>query len=118
MEEWRGISGFERHAISSLGRVKSLNYKNTGEEHILYTKKRRYEQVLLKKDGERSFFEVHRLVALAFPEICGEQFPGAEVHHLDGNKLNNAAENLRWVDRSNHRAEHNHTRIRKPKYYA
>ena len=37
---------------------------------------------------------IHRLVAQAFPEICGEWFEGCEVHHKDGNSLNNEATNL------------------------
>lgn len=36
----------------------------------------------------------HLEVAKAFPEICGEWFEGCEVHHKDGNSLNNEASNL------------------------
>lgn len=39
---------------------------------------------------------VHRLVARAFPEICGEWFEGAQVNHKDENPANNAAWNLEW----------------------
>jgi hypothetical protein len=41
--------------------------------------------------------KVHRLVCQAFH---GPQPAGHEVGHTDGNKLNNAAANLRWVTRS------------------
>lgn len=42
-------------------------------------------------------FKVHQLVALAFPDICGDWFEGAVVNHKDENKGNNRADNLEWV---------------------
>ena len=36
MEEWRDIKGYEgRYQVSSLGRVKSLNYNHTKKEKVL-----------------------------------------------------------------------------------
>lgn len=46
---------------------------------------------------------VHRIVALAFPEICGEYEEGLEVDHLNTIRDDNRAENLRWVTRSQNR---------------
>lgn len=41
---------------------------------------------------------LHRLVARVF---IGEPYePGLVVDHIDGNKYNNAAENLRWITQS------------------
>lgn len=45
----------------------------------------------------------YRLIAKAFPEICGEWFDGCEVDHLDTNRENNSAFNLRvCTSKENH----------------
>jgi hypothetical protein len=43
---------------------------------------------------KRTKYRVHRLVGEAF--VPGF-FEGAHIDHLDGNKLNNRADNLEWV---------------------
>lgn len=53
-----------------------------------------YLCVLLQLEtGERKAIRVHRAVCEA---IHGRKPSGQEVRHLDGDKRNNAAENLRW----------------------
>jgi hypothetical protein len=53
-----------------------------------------YVQVKLFKNGERKYFNVHRLVAKCFiPNTENKK----EVNHKDGNKQNNHASNLEWV---------------------
>lgn len=54
--------------------------------------------------GEK--FYAYRLVARAFPEICGEWFDGCEVHHLDENSSNDRADNLRVVSIEEHHNLH------------
>lgn len=56
--------------------------------------------VCLCKDGKVSRVKISHLVAKAFPEICGEWFDGCEVDHVDTNRLNNNAYNLRVTDRT------------------
>lgn len=101
-EVWKDIQGYEGlYTVSNYGRVKSLNYRRTGNEMILKDrgagKCSAYRCVVLTKERVRTSLFVHSLVAFAFPEICGEWFPGAVVNHKDCNPSNNNANNLEWV---------------------
>lgn len=104
-EIWKDIENYEgRYQVSNLGNVKSLKRKvlyghswRIVEEY--YLKQRtmgtcKYLSVALTTNWKGKRFLIHRLVAKAFPEICGEWFEGCEVNHKDENKMNNAAENL------------------------
>ena len=65
---------------------------------------------------------VHRLVALAFPEICGRPDGSkTQVNHINEVKTDNRAENLEWISASGnvkwsfdlHRAEREERRLEK-----
>ena len=114
-EIWRPVVGYDGYAVSSLGRVKSLERtvvrkngkKNYVRERMLKPANNGNDYLLvnLSKNGVEKVYGVHVLVALAFPEICGEPFEGAEVNHIDENSLNNVPENLNWLshpDNCNH----------------
>ena len=36
MEVWKNVPNYERYQVSNLGNVKSLNYKGTGNEKVLF----------------------------------------------------------------------------------
>ena len=59
-----------------------------------------YCKVGLCSGGKQKLISVHRLVAFAFPEICGEYFEGSEIDHISTIKTDNRPENLRWVSHS------------------
>lgn len=96
-EIWKDIKGYEgMYQISSQGRVKSLNYKNTGKEHILlqwYNKG--YNRIGLMKNGILKMYLVHRLVAEAFIPNPNN-YPC--INHKSEIKTQNNLENLEFCD--------------------
>lgn len=98
IEWWRYINGFVGlYMVSTLGRVKSFDYNHTGKEYITYGsfhKANGYMRMYLYKNGKRFEKRIHRLVARAFPEICGKWFKGCHVNHKNEIKTDNRAENL------------------------
>lgn len=96
MEIWKDVVGYEcKYMVSNMGRVKSLNYNNTGKEKILKPFKNRkgYLQVILCKNNKIKKFLVHRLVAASF-------IPNTEnkpcIDHINTIKDDNRACNLKW----------------------
>lgn len=80
------------YQVSNFGRVKSLKY---GKEKILKAIKNKngYLHITLCKSNKAKQFLIHRLVAHMF---CSGFFNKAEVDHIDTNRQNNNADNLRW----------------------
>lgn len=102
-EEWRDIADCEgNYMVSDLGRVKSVDrFVFNGGGFILggilalRKDDNGYLQVGLNQNGKLQKASVHRLVAEAFiPNPDGKP----NVGHIDGNKQNNAVENLEWID--------------------
>lgn len=94
-EIWKRIIGYKGYEVSNMGRVRSSFGR--GDEYRMLKQgygDGRYCQVVLMKDGVPMTKRVHRLV--------GETFlPNPEnkpqIDHIDGNYLNNNADNLRWA---------------------
>lgn len=96
-EEWKPIAGYEGlYEVSNYGRIASLNYLKKGKRVILkLSAKTRYIKVTLRDaNGKWKTHWVHRLVGFAFlpPPKKGEY-----IDHINGNKQDNRAENLRWA---------------------
>jgi len=84
MEMWKPINSLPGYSISNKGRVKK---DSTGQIMVL-SKNNGYCRITISK-------HIHRLVAEAFIDK-----PDSEkcwVDHIDGNRSNNDASNLRWV---------------------
>ena len=60
----------ELYKVSNLGRILSLNYRNTGRAEVMnpYERKDGYLEVRLRKNGKYKTCLVHRLIAEAFLE--------------------------------------------------
>lgn len=136
MEEiWKDIPGFKNYQASNLGRIRSTGfYQKVFSKKVGYYDRYRKGTILKpakRKPGEDYLFVtlcidgvvtnhfVHKLVALTFPEICGEWFEGAEISHLDENPGNNIPTNLKWVTHTENnnwgsRLEKSMSKIRKP----
>ena len=103
MEIWKDVPGYVGlYQISNYGRVKSVfrneicgNMNRKRNEKILKPSlRKRYYFVSLSKNGIKYNAVIHRLVAAAF-------IPNPEnkpcIDHIDGDRANNHADNLRWV---------------------
>lgn len=99
MEVWKYIPGTHgRLMVSNTGKVRSfLRNKVSGSDLAASEDQKGYMRIHMTLDRERVSYKVHRLVADAF-------IPNPEhkeqVNHIDGNKTNNAVENLEWVTNS------------------
>lgn len=89
-----------RYWISNVGQI-----YNTATGEILATNSVRepYVGINLKKDGKNVTRYIHRLVAYCF---CPNGKYKDIVHHIDGNKENNRADNLLWVTYAEHKKCH------------
>lgn len=103
MEKWKDIKNYEgRYQISSTGLVKSLKRPGKRKEILLKqsiskgrNRSEGYFAVVLTKEKTKRTHFIHRLVANSFLE---KKSATAQVNHRDGNKLNNAVENLEWIE--------------------
>lgn len=109
MEEWRDVKGYEGfYQVSSLGRVRSVDRLVTHSRNSRYKVNRKGKDISVVDHGNgylyvsfcvdmvRKNYYVHRLVAEAFIE---NQDNLPEVDHINRNRADNRAENLRWVTR-------------------
>ena len=107
-EIWKDIPGYEGLQVSNLGEIKTQNrclpMPNGGYKTVYgriikqYLTKNGYSVVILgTTHTDRKRYYVHRIVAKAFPEICGEWFDGCEIDHVNTIRNDNTATNLKVV---------------------
>lgn len=114
-EEWRDVVGYEGiYKISSFGRIMSMSrivkystYTKCTFPCLMsqHRKENGYFTIVLKGNGKRKWFSVHRLVAEAFiPNPNG--YPC--VDHKNDNPLDNRASNLQWCTHEFNNSKEHH----------
>ena len=94
-EYWIEVKGHPRYQVSTLGRVKCVDYRGTGKERILKPYICSVGYYMINIDGVAKF--VHRLVLEAF-------IPNPEnkpcIDHINTVRTDNRIENLRFCTHS------------------
>lgn len=104
---WKDVKGYENlYQVGSQGVIKSLERivtNHRGEYKIpqrlikIHSNPCGHLRVGLFKNGKRTFYGLHRLVAEAFIE---NPYNLPEINHINGVKTCNSIDNLEWVTRS------------------
>lgn len=79
-------------------------YNSKMKERPIQINKKRKNRRCIKLNQQKIYFSI--IMANAFPEICGKLFDGCEVHHIDGNKQNDSAHNLKVMTYDEHHRIH------------
>lgn len=101
MDEWRRVKQHPDFEVNRKGEIRRISDGRPVRAKAGHRVQGfgGYVATALCSNGVKVGVLVHRVVATAF-------IPNPEnkpqVHHIDGDRTNNAAENLMWVDRAEH----------------
>lgn len=113
MEKYLPINENPNYGISDLGNCKNLKSGNILVPKLSWGK---YLTVGFPINGKRTTRSLHQMTAKAF---CENPLKKPIVNHIDGNKLNNVANNLEWstYSENNKHAIDTGLRTYKPLHY-
>ena len=102
MEAWKTIEQFAGYEVSDAGNIR--RYLKSGKTRLLkpWKNDQGYQYVSLYSNRKQHNIRIHRLVAIAF--VAGQHASTDVVDHIDGDRENNAANNLRWTNASTNNA--------------
>ena len=104
LEIWREIKGTNGlYYVSNYGRILSVNKNSKRILQQTADNAANYLWITTSIDGEGKNHRVHQLVAEHFLYKPKE---ANLIHHIDGNKWNNNADNLIWLTSKEHAKAH------------
>jgi len=107
-EEWKKIPNCSKYEASTLGRLKTFNWRGTGKEAIIKPakdKKGYLRTVLISDNKVKKTIKVHRIIAQTFIENPKGK---PQVNHKNGVKDDNRVCNLEWMT---NKENHHHAKI-------
>jgi len=107
VEIWKKIDGFLYYEVSNFGKIRSWKGRGQYGKKLLKPKSKRtfvgkdgYPFVKLQQNCNRTNYRVHKLMLEAF---VGKKPEGMQARHLDGIKIHNTIDNLKWgTSKENH----------------
>ncbi len=99
MEEWKPITGYEGiYEVSTMGRVCSVSFNNTGRRGMLSPRKypSGYVMVALYKDKKRKNYRIHQLVWDHFGNRA-RILNRLDIDHINNIKTDNRLDNLQLL---------------------
>ncbi len=95
-EKWKVINGFENYMINNIGQIKRIGGTIRCKVNRLLKQsvdRDGYHYVVIRRNKKSIQLRIHRLVLITFVRL---PLKGEQSNHIDGNKFNNAVDNLEW----------------------